>query len=531
MSTVAFIRSSNRALVAPLALALVLPLSAAPAADRELKADEGVVIVSITGNTREVGQFSAVHLRPVKGPNAPERRGSRTLGNVAAGVARDTALFIGYVPAGEYELDRFEAPPKILDIGDGARELLGHLRVEAGKVADLGRIVVTPVNERVLTGRSALVTSNASLVRRFSPENARELARTTVAGWIAPRSPVDRVEEYALDRPVGADDVQELPTGEVVAASRLGTIFVKGNDGFWRLARTGKLESLLSIALVPRGELDGDETWLAGAGEFDTLVRMNRRGHVTVLDSGNLPPGNLIFIAGDANTGWYVAHQAGSKITILHSAFLDHGDWKPIREESVAWGLWVGVNKFWIWHTKTGFGYAVSEGRIASFDYASQRWTERSAPNGDRFADVEHQADGTISALTSPGGGFAGIFASLYISEEGGEHWTKIESPVRIKATPVRRLRNGTLLLAGGAFGKPELLASTDGGATWSVRSTQVGPVWDDLVVLPTRGLLAIASGASGYATIRHSSDGGATWRVEYSNFDKAAYEASQKRR
>jgi ATP-binding cassette subfamily F protein uup len=44
--------------------------------------------------------------------------------------------------------------------------------------------------------------------------------------------------------------------------------------------------------------------------------------------------------------------------------------------------------------------------------------------------------------------------------------------------------------------------------------------------------LLAVDAGAQfGLARIRHSADGGATWRVELSNFDRAFYDAEQKRR
>jgi len=52
----------------------------------------------------------------------------------------------------------------------------------------------------------------------------------------------------------------------------------------------------------------------------------------------------------------------------------------------------------------------------------------------------------------------------------------------------------------------------------------------EQLVMLPTRGVLAVDGGARfGLARIRHSADEGATWRTEYSNFDRAAYEAEQK--
>jgi len=48
--------------------------------------------------------------------------------------------------------------------------------------------------------------------------------------------------------------------------------------------------------------------------------------------------------------------------------------------------------------------------------------------------------------------------------------------------------------------------------------------------VLPTRGLFLVSSGQQfGLASIRHSEDGGRSWTTEYSNFDRAAYEAQKK--
>ena len=516
----------NAAFAVALLLTISAPLGhAQPPSNPPLEPDEGVVVLSVTGNTGQVNQVSSVWIRPIK----TEERGRRkmqTLGNVAAGLARDTALFIGAVPAGEYAFEQLHSGESYITFGEGARQLLGTVRVEAGKVADIGRLIVTPLNTSVITGRSTIVTSNADLIRRFAPEHAGYLDLEAVPGWTSPRTPDDVVEEYALRRPVGADAPVELPAGEIVVASRLGTLLVRQTDGRWRSVRTGKLESLLWVTPVPGGELGSEEPWLIAVGELDTLVTVSGGGIVTPLDLGDMPHGNLLFIDGNETTGWYVAQQNGTTITIYHSASLDHGTWTPLRTESVAFSIWVGANNFWVWRTNGGFAYAVSDGRIHSLDYATGVWTDRVGPRNRLLSVVPHP-DGSLGILSSPGAGFAGIFAEAYLSRAGSTEWVEITPPFKVKASAPRVLADGTLLVAGGGADQ-ELQASTDGGVTWTLLSDDVGPI-DNIVVLPSGALLALDGGAQfGLASIRHSSDNGATWVLEYSNFDRAAYQQQQ---
>jgi photosystem II stability/assembly factor-like uncharacterized protein len=216
-------------------------------------------------------------------------------------------------------------------------------------------------------------------------------------------------------------------------------------------------------------------------------------------------------------------------VTLLRSATLDHGDWKPVRKEHVAPSFWSGANLFWAWPTQNGFPCAMSHGSLWFYDFASGQFTERRAPNNNRLVTVVPSANGALGILTSPGGGFAGVFAGVYLSRDSAATWEEINSPFNVKAAAPRLTPQGTLLLQGGVFSKPELQASRDGGKTWAKVSDAI-ELAEQLVVLPTRGVLAVDGGARfGLARIRHSGDEGATWKTEYSNFDRAAYEAEQK--
>lgn len=501
---------------------------APPLAQGGAAADQGVVLLSITGNTARIGQIDSVSLLRL-GSDAVTN--TQVLRNVATGLARDTALFVGVVPPGEYALARLSIGERFIGLGAGSQNTLGTIRVQAGQVADLGRVIVTPLNTRVLTGRSGLETSNVQLIQRFSPENAANLKGTIVGGWNRPRDEKDRVEEYALAAPVGADTPLELPNGDVAAASRLGTVLLRNGEGRWRAVRTGRLESLLAVAAAPGARVDGVEATLVAVGEFNTIARLEAGGKLALLDPGNLPPGNLLGVAGDSGAGWYVAHQSRTRVTLMHSPTLDRGTWTALRTEDIAFSFWSGANSLWMWRTARGFAYAVSEGKLAYFDFATRNWTERRAPGNARILVLAPSAGEALGIVTSPGGGLGGVFATMYLSRDAAASWTEVKSPFSVKVFAPRVLPDSTILVGGGVFSKPELQASKDGGATWTLVSDKFD-LQDNITVLPTRGLLAVDAGAQfGLARIRHSADGGATWRVELSNFDRAFYDAEQKRR
>ena len=66
-------------------------------------------------------------------------------------------------------------------------------------------------------------------------------------------------------------------------------------------------------------------------------------------------------------------------------------------------------------------------------------------------------------------------------------------------------------------------------GKTWQPVTDTMSSE-EQIIVLPTAGVFRVSAGQHfGIASIRHSRDGGASWKTEYSNFDRAAYEAQKK--
>jgi hypothetical protein len=444
------------------------------------------------------------------------------LKQVVPGMARDTSLFIGALPPGEYYFDSFSDSKtnKILRI-PAASKLLDHFVVGSTTPVDLGRLVVTPLNTNVVYGRSKKVSNNTVLMQRFSPRHAALFAAGTESGWKTgpDGSAGDAVEGYAMAKPVGADCITELADGSVIAASRLGTVMRRSSSGRWGGFRSEGLESVLCV--IPS---DLPDTELIAVGEFNTLLRKPRKENKLVaVDTGDLPPGNLLRIYGSAQAGWVVAQQRDTEITLYHSQQLESGKWTALRKESIAPNFWSGGSAFWTWKTATGFGYVTSAGPFRFYDEKTASWTEAPVPNNARIINISENPNGEFGLLTSPGGGFGGIFATAWFSKDQAKTWKTVELPFKIKAYPVQFTMDGAMLAPGGVMATQELQISRDEGRSWTHHAPY--DLERRFVVLKNGDMIDVNGGAFGLFSIRASKDGGKTWHYEYSNFDKAAYD------
>lgn len=492
-----------------------LPTARAP------HANEGVVIVSVTSNSAAVGQFDAIQLIPVKDPKTDT--GSKefhVLNQATRGLSRDTALFIGIMPVGDYQLERFidHDVGKFLKLGEGGVKLLGTVRVQAGKLNDMGRLVITQLNHRVLVGRSAAVISNQELLRRAKPEMAAEYDRPVTPGWIQAMPKEDIAERYAFTHPIGAASLKELPNGEMAAATRMGTVLVRGADGRWRNVSSGRLESLLWVK-----PYESKQTRLLAVGEFNTLLQMDAAGKLHSMSAGNLPFGNILFLDGSNSAGWFVALQRGDETTLFESASLEAPDWKPIWSEKTGFDFWHGMNVIWFWPYSGGFGYATSKGDIRVYDAAARQWSQRRAPNDYRILRVDVSPNDVIGIVTSPGGGFGGVFSKTFYSRDQGQTWVETQSPFKVKVMAPMFTKQGKLFEMGGVFGSSGIHYSPDEGKTWEplIELKLGGTLWN----MPHHGLFRVESnGLLGVEKIEHSLDDGRTWKIEYSTFDRGVY-------
>lgn len=483
------------------------------------------VVLSTVSNTAEVRGFDKIRLVRLseKGENplAGVTFDKYELLRVAPGMARDTALFVGNLPAGNYYITDLvdTRSNRKLDVSGGRQNPLGVFTVTAGAPVDLGRLIVTPLNTGVLHGRSKLVRSNAELLQRYSPDYARLFAVPVQGGWTKPPLETDRVEEFALARPVGADCMAELDDGRVAAASRLGSVLLRNLDGRWNIMRGPGIESLLCVLPVTLPDAD-----LLAVGEFGALLKHVPGGTtLTPVDRGNLPVGNLMRIYGNPNVGWYVAHQDGDRLTFFHSKRLVGGDWQSVGSESVKAAFWGGEKQFFMWPTATGFAYSLYKGPMHFYDYATGAWTKRQVPENRRLVDLVVSPNNVLSVETIKGG-MATAFGAVHVSRDDGRTWAAVEGPFKVMRSPAVQLADGTLLLyAGEVFGDVLLQASSDGGKTWKARPKHEQGV--QMVALKSGGLLAYDSGYTGVFSIHSSRDGAQTWTPEYTTFDSKLLE------
>lgn len=496
--------------------------------ERRPEPDQSVVVLSLTGNTSQVGAAGSISVRrfDLARPDLDE---THILRQVAPGLARDTALYIGTLPRGEYEIRSFDYPAtrQFLALSEVTRRRIGRFSVDAGKPVGPGRLIATPMNTEMLVGRSLRPSDNTQLIGRFAESYRPFFDRPDVAlGWNTGRDPADRVEEYALVVPVGADQPIELADGRVVMAARMGTAWVRQTDGQWDAVRGEGLESLLCVRAG-----DAPERALVGVGEFGTLVRQAEGSkRFERVAPGKLPPGNLLFVAGNSRQGWFLVHQAGNRLQILRASRFEDGDWTPVREIPLGGSLWSGAEQFWVWTTTEGFAYATGDGGLQRYDLASGRWTAGApVPRQHRILAIAEDGKGHIGVLSSPGAGFAGAFAGQFISRDAGQSWRELETAFKIKVAPPRRDGRGELLTLGGVFSNPEMQASADEGLSWTKRGDF--PLDQQLHILPSGLMLATTRGGPGLFVVRASTDQGRTWRIEFSNFNRRAYEAQQNRR
>lgn len=480
------------------------------------KAGESAVVISVTLNGDAAASVTEMTVRRAPPASGGSGEALHTLRQLDPDLARDTALFVGALPPGEYEivtLGTAQAGTE-LRLDDHRRQLIGRFAVAGGRPVDLGRLIMTPVNQYRVVGRSARVTSNRSLLQHLAGAPGPAFDGEVTPGWLQPRHADDLVEEYALSRPAGADNPIALADGRVAAGSRMGRVLIGDPEGDWQHARSAGLSSFLAVMQGPDPATD-----LLAVGEFSALARLPAGSRRLVsLDTGDLPPGNLLFIDGNDRTGWYLAHQAGRTLTVFRSAQLAQGRWQPVRTETLATSAWTALREGGFWRHPGGFSYAMADGAIHTLAHDSGRWSTSRLPHDHRVTAVAAGITGSVGILASTRDGAADLPAPLYLSADDGRSWQGVLTPWPRHVAPPWRLASGTWLVAGGTAGQPALQASTDEGRTWQRRSS----------FAPGRRLLPLASGAvlafelapSGLFSVSRSADEGASWQREFANHD-----------
>jgi hypothetical protein len=495
-------------------------VSLRPPTERAPAADEGVLAISFTVNTGSVGQFDTLVLKREGDPD-PKTAGAQyeySVPELTGRVARDTSLFVASLKEGNYSIVRLYDSDMRMTFTPGEKnKTLGSFRIVPGKLTDLGRAVITPINFEIAVGRSTLLKNNDALLSRFAPSTKNFYKEVLPQGWNTPRHERDFMESFALTHPVGISTIVELKDGRVAAATRLGTILLREPNGRWRPLRTGTLDAWIGVAPA-----SAPDAILVAVGEYSNIAKVDADGKFHPVDRGNLPIGTLIFVAGDSAHGWVVAHRLNDKFTLYRTDSLENPQWTPVLTDTLKISFWSGAQQLWLWQTKDGFGYGRSTGEIRFYNMATRGWTDRISPEKKTVLAMV-ASPGGLGIITSPGGGLGGVTATTWISKDDAQTWEEAGTPYKVKVYPPKVTASGIMLQSGGVFGKDTLQGSKDLGKTWYLLSDKVA-LADAILPLPTAGVFKLdnagLNGGRSLEIISHSADDGATWNREYSSLD-----------
>jgi hypothetical protein len=440
-------------LVLPVLLAGCATTVADPLA-APLTAEQSAVVVTVTNNTTIAQRLDELTVRRL---DSGQEFLLKQTGNLSS---RDTTLFVGVLPAGEYQLAtvRDDVWSRTVKLQEGPG-LTGNFRVVGGAPTDLGRLIVTPINFKAVVGRSSRVISNYPLIRGFAPEYARLFEKEAAGGWVAPIQDEDNIEDYARSRPGDVGCITEADGGIVLAGARLGTLMQRQPNGKWQGLR-GNSIAALNCALpvnLPNAEL-------LVAGEFGTLLR-RAKGDATLrqVQTGDLPAGNLLRIVGNSQGGWYVANLRGDTVTLYHSPELESGKWTEVRRDKVDRLMGNFHYRYWIWPTANGLAYTTGRGAIQMLDFATKRWDTVALPENESFTELALSPNGMIAMRAKA--------EKHYVSHDAGKHWEVVKASLQgsyVDTGSIQQRADGSMVIVGQNLAhQSALFRSWDKGQSW----------------------------------------------------------------
>lgn len=485
----------------------------------------GTVIVSLTANTPETRPFDSITLTRLDASGQRNRviESRELLRNVLGGNAAATTLFVGAVASGDYQLRQLASSGLSLALPE---TVLGSFTVREREVTDLGRLVLSSVNEQAMVGRSLSVRDNRAFVARHSPDHLALYRQPPATTWRDAQTASDNAEAYARNHPLGTGALRRLSNGELVGGARMGTLLVRGVDGRWRTAVTrDEMETFTAIA---PDEHDGA---LAVAGtDMGTLIRLRNNGALETIDRGDLPRGGLVFLDRSPDRRlWVAGLHEGGQLSFYASPRIDHGTWTPfgaLATPGAAFGR--EAARFWTWTYPGGFGFAASsDPTLSCFDYASGQWRTGAAPLKRNPYSILVSDRGVIGLLTRALAGQTGDYETGHVSADCGQTWRDVSTPPGARSSAPLALDDGSLLRTGSDTSGAAMFVSRDAGRSWT-RHALDAPVLRERLWSFGRVLIAVTERRD-VEEIRSSRDGGARWVAELSRVSDAQGQAGKR--
>ncbi|WP_162932328.1 hypothetical protein [Solimonas sp. K1W22B-7] len=293
--------------------------------ERPMSADEGIVRVSLAANTGQVASWSSIEVTQVDDSGAAVSSGRkfalvRVGGPYTRGAVMGAVRLSGILPEGGYKVSRLvdDRTSQFVDLKGGA-DRLGTFRVRAGQTSDLGTLLVVIQFKAVAIARiDEATTGNPAQVAA---------AGTASGAWDRPDPKSADILAYALQHAAGIFDVCELQNGQVVAASRMGTVLVRESARTWKRKRVAGIEDVYAIATYP-GAVDAAKFVVGGESNLLAIVGNNEVRRI----NAPLPAGSIVSLHHNpAGSAWVLLLQDEELMLRAYSApGLESGVWKEL---------------------------------------------------------------------------------------------------------------------------------------------------------------------------------------------------------
>lgn len=482
--------------------------------------DEGIIILSVSHN-HNIPPFLNLYIHNV------ENNQEYIIYNHAIGFSQDTGLYIGMVPKGRYILSQLSNPLglylSLINYQDKDFKDKDKFIIKSGRATDLGRLIISKRNKKILIGNSKLHPDNRVILQKYFPEYSALVDNKIIQGW---EGGIHRdkgvIEAFAITHPIGKNDVIELSSGHLVAGSSMGSILLRYPDTSWKLfSHTGDLNPVLALSPYEKGE----NLFVAG-GEFGTFVRVNRKGKAAKIDAGNLPSGHIVFIHHNNNfTKWYVGVETNKTIdgkvnsnrTIFQSEKLEGGLWKELATYNCQGHCSYQQEVFEVSIFKHPDGIGVltkNDNSLSCYDMAREEWVSNVLPQPK--SDLSYTAFSTNGAVGIVKG--KQIYSDSFYSLNCGKTWTEVFSPVLKKRSAPYLLPDGNIIQSTLTFnGSLELYGSMKMGEKGSWDKLADDLSGQPLIASARQGLFWLYYDRDGIESILRSSNDGKSWSVEHS--------------
>lgn len=484
---------------------LVLLTGCAQIQPRDAKienASDGAVMVQILVNSEHVSFFfknwQTITLERVSGPNG-EHGDKFSLSKNEEASSR-SALYAGSLPAGSYRLVQFNAGQcGAMCVSNEANigANFSRFTVQSGQLTDLGVIVQTPVNDRLLSAHSPAPSAESTRERvvELLPGLAPLLAKP-VLSWDSQTVPADMTSAFELSKSAsfGAMSLQQTANNTFIYASANGVVYEWAPGQAATALDVGVRNALEATLVTSSG------SWLAG-GELGTLLQSDDQGKHWRSIRGNLPFG----VVGNLHQ-WkdqVIATTLRGKSIFIHSAALGSNRWTQLaryeKEPSMRALTYLFPPRSYLLGNE--LVSSVPGDQIGVLNLESRQSTLYPLPGGISLFWASN--DGVLHCSCA-----ATMIYNPYESHDRGKTWQDSTHTRYMFASNFRDKNNGVALHYV-LYSDMRMAYTQNAGATWT-ETTTLSPTFVNEFFYSRDGKWVFASLVNG--RLLQSSDDGRSW-------------------